>query len=179
MNLTFEWDSEKAETNCRKHGVSFEEAVSVFAELSSFTIPDPVHSHGEPRYLLLGWGYPTSDVCWSCPIRNEVRPFESSTRGGQAVARRECMKKVKTEVREPEMRAEYDFRGGVRGKYAARFARGTNIVILEPDVAARFPDAKAVNDALRALAAVADRKARPRSGRRQATKSIRGLTAGT
>ena len=86
------------------------------------------------------------------------------------------MKKVKTEVREPEMRAEYDFRGGVRGKYAARFARGTNIVILEPDVAARFPDSKAVNDALRALAAVADRKARPRSGRSQATKSVRGLT---
>lgn len=88
------------------------------------------------------------------------------------------MRKVKTEVREPEMRAEYDFRGGVRGKYAARFARGTNIVILEPDVAARFPDSKAVNDALRALAAVADRKARPRSGRRPATKSVRGLTRG-
>jgi hypothetical protein len=88
------------------------------------------------------------------------------------------MKKAKTEVREPEMRAEYDFRGGVRGKYAARFARGTNIVILEPDVAARFPDSKSVNDALRALAAVADRKACPRSGRRQATKSVRGLTRG-
>ena len=80
------------------------------------------------------------------------------------------MKKVKSEVREPEMRAEYDFRGGVRGKYAACFARGTNIVILEPDVAARFPDSKAVNDALRALAAVADRKTRPRSGRRPGTK---------
>lgn len=88
------------------------------------------------------------------------------------------MRKVKTEVREPEMRAEYDFRGGVRGKYAARFARGTNIVILEPDVAERFPDSKAVNDALRALAAVADRKARRRSGRRSATKSVRGLTRG-
>ena len=88
------------------------------------------------------------------------------------------MKEVKTEVREPEMRAEYDFRGGVRGKYAARFARGTNIVILEPDVAARFPDSKAVNDALRALAAVADRKTRSRSRRRPATKSVRGLTRG-
>ncbi len=67
------------------------------------------------------------------------------------------------------MRAEYDFSGGVRGKYAARFARGTNIVILEPDVAERFPDSKAVNDALRALAAVADRKA-PRRSARRATK---------
>lgn len=75
------------------------------------------------------------------------------------------MKKVKTEVREPEMRGEYDFRGGIRGKYAARFARGTNIVILEPDVAMRFPDSKAVNDALRALAKVADRRVRPRTRR--------------
>ena len=44
------------------------------------------------------------------------------------------MKKVKTTVREPDMRAEYDFRGGVRGKYAARYAEGTNVVLLEPDV---------------------------------------------
>lgn len=86
------------------------------------------------------------------------------------------MKKDKAEAHEPEMRTEYDFRGGVRGKYAARFARGTNIVILEPDVAERFPDSKAVNDALRALAAIADRKARPRTGRRSSGKSARRLT---
>jgi hypothetical protein len=88
------------------------------------------------------------------------------------------MKKVKAEVREPDMRAEYDFSAGVRGKYAARFARGTNIVILEPDVAARFPDSKAVNDALRALAAVADRKAPRRSAPRTAKKSSRRSTRG-
>jgi hypothetical protein len=88
------------------------------------------------------------------------------------------MKKVKTEVRESDMRAEYDFRGGVRGKYAARFARGTNIVILEPDVAKRFPDSKTVNDALRALATVADSKARRRSRRHSPTKSVRRMTRG-
>ena len=47
------------------------------------------------------------------------------------------------------MRPEYDFSGGVRGKYAARFAEGTNLVLLEPDVAARFPNAASVNKALR------------------------------
>ena len=47
------------------------------------------------------------------------------------------------------MRAEYDFSGGVRGKYAKRFAEGTNIVVLEPDVAAAFKSARAVNAALR------------------------------
>lgn len=48
-----------------------------------------------------------------------------------------------------EMRAEYDFSTGVRGKYAARFAEGTNLVLLAPDVAAEFPTASAVNKALR------------------------------
>ena len=47
-----------------------------------------------------------------------------------------------------EMRSEYDFTGGVRGKYASRFARGTN-VLLAPDVAEVFKTSKAVNDALR------------------------------
>lgn len=48
-----------------------------------------------------------------------------------------------------EMRAEYDFSRGVRGKYAARFAEGTNLVLLAPDVAAEFPTTSAVNKALR------------------------------
>jgi hypothetical protein len=47
------------------------------------------------------------------------------------------------------MRAEYDFSQGVRGKYAKRFSEGTNLVLLEPDVAAEFRSAAAVNKALR------------------------------
>jgi hypothetical protein len=58
-----------------------------------------------------------------------------------------------------ELRDEYEFtpeqlRGAVRGKYAERFARSTNLVLLDPDVAEVFPDAEAVNQALRALASV-------------------------
>lgn len=68
-----------------------------------------------------------------------------------------------------ELRPHYDFRGGVRGKYAERAREGTNIVVLDPDVAARFPDAGAVNRALRALAEVADEtKPKRRSRRRTA-----------
>jgi hypothetical protein len=48
-----------------------------------------------------------------------------------------------------EMRPEYDFSGGVRGRYAANFARGTNVVVLAPDVAEAFKTSRAVNDALR------------------------------
>jgi hypothetical protein len=53
---------------------------------------------------------------------------------------------------------EYDFRGGVRGKYAARYAEGSNVVVLDPDVAAVFPDAASVNEALRALAGIIRRR---------------------
>lgn len=50
-----------------------------------------------------------------------------------------------------EMRAEYDFRGGVRGKYAERFTKGSNVVVLDPDVAKRFRNSREVNAALRQL----------------------------
>jgi hypothetical protein len=53
-----------------------------------------------------------------------------------------------------ELRPEYDFRGGVRRKYAERYAAGTNLVLLDPDVAEVFPDSTAVNKALRALAEI-------------------------
>jgi hypothetical protein len=49
------------------------------------------------------------------------------------------------------MRPYYDFRGGVRGKYVSRYRAGTNVVVLDPDVAAVFSSALAVNRALRTL----------------------------
>jgi hypothetical protein len=58
----------------------------------------------------------------------------------------------KPDPKASEPRAEYDFSGGTRGKYAARYARGSNVVVLDPDVAAEFPTAEAVNAALRELA---------------------------
>jgi len=62
-----------------------------------------------------------------------------------------------------DMRPEYDFSGGIRGKYAARYREGTNVVLLEPDVAAAFKDAASVNKALRAiLEAVPPRPTRKR-----------------
>lgn len=65
-----------------------------------------------------------------------------------------------------EMRTEYDIsedelRQGVRGKYADRDAEGTNLVLLEPDVAEIFPDAASVNKALRALASIIKERTRP------------------
>ena len=62
---------------------------------------------------------------------------------------------------EPGMRPEYDFsraaKGRVRGKYAATYAAGTNVVLLDPDVAKAFPDSDSVNAALRSLLELARR----------------------
>lgn len=63
-----------------------------------------------------------------------------------------------------DMRPEYDFSDGVRGKYAVQFRKGTTVVVLEPDVAQFFSDSAAVNDALRALVEIAKRS---KPGRRK------------
>lgn len=73
-------------------------------------------------------------------------------------------KKTDKPANRERMRPEYDFSGGVRGKYAARYRAGTNIVLLEPDVAAVFSNSAEVNKALRALlGAVPARRAKRRS----------------
>lgn len=64
-----------------------------------------------------------------------------------------------------ELREEYDFtpeqlRAGVRGKYSDRYAKGVNLVRLDPDVAAMFPDSQSVNEALRALAEIIEKQKR-------------------
>jgi hypothetical protein len=70
---------------------------------------------------------------------------------------------MKTNLETPlddELRPEYDetlLKDGVRGKYAARYQAGTNLVLLAPDVAAAFPTSEAVNEALRLLMQVAQR----------------------
>ena len=64
-----------------------------------------------------------------------------------------------------EVLPEYDaalIRSGVRGKYAAAFAEGSNVVVLDPDVARTFPNTAAVNEALRGLAAIIREHQAPR-----------------
>jgi len=65
------------------------------------------------------------------------------------------MKKV---TKDNAMLPEYDFSQGVRGKYAKRYSKGTNIVMIDPDLFQYFPDQKSVNDALRGLTEIIKRK---------------------
>ena len=62
---------------------------------------------------------------------------------------------------DPDMLDEYDFSEAEVGRYAARMKAGSQIVILDPDVAARFPDSQSVNDALRTLPASPRRRRKP------------------
>ncbi len=82
------------------------------------------------------------------------------------------MKKASVPRRSNELRTEYDLsrlKGGVRGKYYRRATTGINLVLIDPDLVSLFPDAEAVNRALRVLADVAraanaQKRRRPRAG---------------
>jgi hypothetical protein len=68
-------------------------------------------------------------------------------------------KQTRKKARNPDrMRREYDFRKGVRGKHAASYASGTNVVVLAPDVASHFRTADEVNETLRAVARLIERR---------------------
>jgi urate oxidase len=75
------------------------------------------------------------------------------------------MKKKRTKkTSRTEMLPEYDFRGGARGTYAARYAQGSNVVVLSPDVAKLFPDSESVNRALRACGEIIRTQRRKKVG---------------
>jgi hypothetical protein len=59
---------------------------------------------------------------------------------------------MKPDDEDDELLPEYDLTGGVRGKYVERYRQGTNVVLLDPDVAEKFPTSESVNEALRRLA---------------------------
>ena len=88
-----------------------------------------------------------------------MRIFALSARESRADENDGIMKKALK--KNNEMLREYDFSKGVRGKYARRYARGSNVVVLEPDVAKVFPNAEAVNSSLRSLADIIRRRKSP------------------
>ena len=65
---------------------------------------------------------------------------------------------MKRMQKDPDMLEEYDFSKGVQGKYANRYAVGTNVVVIEPDIAEVFPDHDSVNQALRSLVEIIRRQ---------------------
>ena len=154
MALTFEWDTNKGRRNLAKHGISFEESSTVFGDPRSLTIPDPIYSKVEERFVTIGTSHRGN--CWLSCILNEATICGSSARVWRADENDRLMNKARE--RNNEMLREYDFSQGIRGKYARRYAKGSNDVVLEPDVAKVFPNAEAVNSSLRSLAEIIRRR---------------------
>ena len=154
MALQFEWDSNKARSNKRKHGVSFEEASTVFGDPLSVTIADPAHSRGEDRFVTIGTSLNNKLIVVVHTDRDGIIRIISARRATRN-------EKQQYEQRQPDsiypginMRKGYDFSKGIRGKYARKYEAGSNIVLLDPDVAEVFRTPKSVNEALRSLAGI-------------------------
>ena len=65
---------------------------------------------------------------------------------------------MKAMSNDPDMLEEYDFSKGIRGKYAKKYKKGTNVAIIDPEVAEFFPNENSVNDALRSLIPIIKKK---------------------
>jgi len=128
-----------------------------FSFLTRFTL--------KVKIVLHYWGSHSVSGCLLWFIPKETERFASSAHVRQQQEKEETMKKdnpITPEVDvDPDMLEEYDFSGGRRGVYAERYAQGTNLVALSPDVAAVFPDSEAVNEALRTLVRAARRSVKP------------------
>ena len=105
------------------------------------------------------------DGCSWYRTRNEVDESELSVLDCRLGLNGDNMKKQASRKGRNAMRPEYDFSKGVRGKHAARYASGTNVVVLEPDVASEFATAGEVNETLRAVSQLLQR----RKGRKRKT----------
>src|SRR3990167_8790253 len=89
--------------------------------------------------------------------------FESSVLDARQRMKEGSMNRKVNASSSDDMRPGYDFSGGVRGKFYKEYMKGTNIVVLDPDVAEIFPDSRTVNEALRVLAQIAKRQAKAKS----------------
>ena len=153
MGLRFEWDPKKAENNLKEHAVSFVEASTVFADPLAGIRDDPDHSETEERYIIIGCRK-NFEYLWSSS-QNEMMPSASSVRGSPQRAKGSNMKKkIVDKMEHWKMRGEYDFSNARPNKYAKKYAEGTNVVVIDPDLIEFFPDAASVNTALRALVSV-------------------------
>lgn len=157
--MEFERDPTKAAANFEKHGVFFEEASTVRGDPLAETTIDRRDFGGEVRFATVGQAASGPVLVVAHVDRNErVRIISART----ATRRKgESMSQPRTVVADDEMLPEYDFRGGVRGKYYERYRQGSNVVLLEPDVREGLPSAEAVNRALRLLLALARKASAP------------------
>lgn len=115
------------------------------ADPLSLTLPDPDHSVDEQRYILMGETLTGRLVVVVHVDREDTVRIISARQATKQNGRHMSI----SDDGNSQMREEYDFTHGVRGKYAERFAEASNVVVLDPDVASEFKSAREVNEALR------------------------------
>lgn len=124
--LDFEWDEDKAIINLGKHKGGFGEAKTAFDDPLAITIEDPDHSE-EERFIDIGVSAKGKVLV---VVYTERKP-KLRIIAKQPVWSEECMKKANE--KNDEMRAEYDFSGGVRGKHYKRYHQGHTVTINKSD----------------------------------------------
>src|SRR5215203_309870 len=108
----------------------------------------PTRSIPSLRFASSRWGRPRETGCWSFLIPMQGRASGSSVQGPLSHTKEGAMSQ---EPEDDDLEPEYDFSGAVRGKYYQRYQQGTNVVLLDADVAQAFKDSESVNRALRLL----------------------------
>lgn len=176
MSYTFDWDPAKASANLKKHGVSFEEAVTVFADPLSLNMPDPLHSEDELRFLVLGMSTSHRQLVVAYAERESL--VREKPQGANAMTTKKTKATTKVDRDRDTLQREYDFSKATPGVTARQFAEGSNVVVIDPDLQQLFPTSQAVNDALRGLASIAARASSTRSKKRSAFEWVK-LTGGS
>lgn len=151
----FEWDDEKAEENLRKHGVAFEAAAEAHDDPLAVTIDDPDHSDGEHREITVGMTIFRMLVVFVHTLRGERTRIIHARRAKRSERRRymnETFDRIGDEGPD-EMRPEYDFSKGVRGKYYNPRHSVTTLIRIDTDIADQFSSVEELNAALRTLIA--------------------------
>jgi len=149
MPLTFEWDP-------RKEGLNLANTASALSKLQRFLATDRrsrflIPSIRRQKNVTSPSAERSQINCSLLSTPNEAIIFVSLAQGAPVDENVGFMKKSSNKPEQKQMRPEYDFSQGERGKYARRYAQGTNVVVLEPDVAKVFRSSKAVNASLRKI----------------------------
>jgi uncharacterized protein len=126
MRFEFDWDPAKAESNRRKHGVAFEDAMGVFADPMALSRPDEESGQGEERWVTIGRN-PASNLL--LVVHTWIERRYASSR----LAARHAAKSANTRKGD-SMKDEYDFSAAERGKFFREGARLVPPVHLEPEV---------------------------------------------
>ncbi len=164
MNLRFEWNPRKATANLAMHGVSFDEALTVFADPLARIFDDEDHSLTECREIVIGRSRMERLLLVSSPFA--VMEFGFSAREKPREGSVRIMKKTssrkKSRTSNSEMRREYrfDYSKAKPNRFASRMKAGTVAIILDPDVAAVFDSSESVNALLRSVISALEPKAR-------------------